>query len=166
MIAKTQLLGYRHADGTVGENYMATRRLTEAEVRAELQSARARERAERHAGGRARSARYDGRTGRVVLELTNGAVFEFPSRMVPALRRLTREELRQVELSPSGGGLLWDAQDVQVSVPGMLMASLGPDEQASELARLGGSARSEAKARAARANGKKGGRPRRKVSAG
>lgn len=145
---------------------MATRRPTEADILEELRSARARERAERRAGARARSARYDSRTGRVILELTNGAVFEFPSRIVPALRKLTREQLRGVELSPSGGGLLWEAQDVQVSVPGVLMASLGQGEKAGELARLAGSVRSAAKTRAARANGAKGGRPRSKATAG
>ncbi|MGH7654616.1 MAG: DUF2442 domain-containing protein [Gemmatimonadaceae bacterium] len=134
-------------------------------MRAELQAARALERADRRRGARARSARYDSRTGRVVLVLTNGAVFEFPSRIVPALRNLTREQLRHVDLSPSGGGLLWDAQDVQVSVPGVLMASLGPGETARELARLAGSVRSTAKTRAARENGARGGRPRKKAAA-
>ena len=139
---------------------MATRRLTRAEIAAQLPAARAREASGRRSGLRARSATYDPETRRLILELTNGTVFGFPPHIVPALRRFTRKELERVELSPSGGGLRWEAQDVQVSVPGLLMASFDQAQKVSELARVAGSVRSKAKARAARLNGAKGGRPR------
>lgn len=49
---------------------------------------------------------------------------------------------------------------MHLSVPDLLMSSVGRAEKFSEFARLAGSTRSKAKAAAARANGKKGGRPR------
>lgn len=73
---------------------------------------------------------------------------------------VTGEDLAQVTLSPSGDGLHWDALDVQLSVPGLLLDALGAGSLAQELARRGGRSTSEAKADAARRNGAKGGRPR------
>jgi hypothetical protein len=143
---------------------MAKRRLTRAEILAQLPAARARERVARRAGMRARSAAYDARRDLLVLELTSGVLFGFPPTIVPALRRLTRQQLARVALSPSGGGLHWDEPDVQLSVPGLLLTSFNRSEAVRELARVAGRSRSDAKTRAARANGAKGGRPR-KVSA-
>ena len=54
----------------------------------------------------------------------------------------------------------WDALDVDLSVPGLLFSAIGPRERFSHLASLAGRARTDAKARAARANGRKGGRPK------
>ena len=144
---------------------MPLKRLTRAEITAQIPAARAREAAERRAGLRARSAAFDPATGRLILELTNGTVFGFPPQLVPDLRGLTREELERVTLSPSGDELFWDAQDLQVSVPGVLMASFNRTQKFRELARLAGSVRSKAKARAARLNGTKGGRPRKAAKA-
>ena len=144
---------------------MAKRRLTRDDILAQLPAARARERAQRRAGWRARKATYEPNRGLLILELTNGTVFGFPPSVLPALRRLTAQQLAQVALSPSGGGLHWEAQDIQVSVPGVLMSSFDRAQQLSELARLAGSTRSNAKARAARVNGAKGGRPRKTAKA-
>jgi predicted butyrate kinase (DUF1464 family) len=61
--------------------------------------------------------------------------------------------------------LHWEDLDADLSVPGLLLSSIGRSERLSELARLAGRAKSPAKAAAARANGAKGGRPR-KVAGG
>jgi hypothetical protein len=95
-----------------------------------------------------------------MLELTSGFVFGFPAAAVPALARATPAQLAAVELSPGGGALHWEALDVDLSVAGLLLASVGRAEKLRELARLAGATTSEAKAAAARANGAKGGRPR------
>ena len=139
---------------------MAKRRLTRVEILAQLPEARSRERAARRAGMRARSATYDARRDLLILELTNGVLFGVPATLVPVLRRLARQQLAQVVLSPSGGGLHWDEADVQVSVAGLLLTSFSRSQVVRELARVAGRSRSEAKARAARANGARGGRPR------
>ena len=139
---------------------MAKRRLSDAEILSEIPAARARERRERKRGLRASAARYDRTTGRVVLELTNGYLFAFPARAIPALRAASASELATVEIDPSGGTLRWGELDVDLSVPGLLLSAVGVDERLRHFASLAGSVRSDAKAIAARANGRKGGRPK------
>lgn len=144
---------------------MAKRQVTDTELLAQIPAARARERRERKQGLRASAARYDRVRARVVLELTNGCLFAFPIDAIPALRSATASELATVEIDPSGGALRWDDLDVDLSVPGLLLSAVGLDEGRRHFASLAGSVRSEAKSKAARANGKKGGRPRTKTSA-
>ena len=134
-------------------------------ILAQLPAARAHNARERKAGRRALSARYDRRTGRIVLELTSGYLFGFPVKLVPMLAQASAAQLAAVEVSPGGGALHWEALDADLSVPGLLLASVGRAQRLSELARLAGQATSQAKAAAARTNGAKGGRPR-KVGTG
>lgn len=113
----------------------------------------------------ASSARYDRRTGRVVVELTNGCSFVFPARSLQGLAGASDAELARIEIMGIGYGLHWPALDADFTVPGLLMGVFGTRAwMASELARRAGQARSPAKAAAARANGRKGGRPRRSVA--
>ena len=135
-------------------------RTSKAKILAQLPAARAREARARQAGQRATSASYDRRTGRVMMELTSGYVFGFPAASIPALAAASPVQLATVELSPGGSGLHWEVLDVDLSVPGLVLSSLGRSQQLRELARLAGQATSPAKAAAARANGAKGGRPR------
>jgi hypothetical protein len=139
---------------------MAKPRTSKAKILRQIPAARARESVERQAGRRAVAAYYDRKTGRVMLELTNGFVFGFPTKSIPALARATADQLGAVTLSPGGSGLHWDALDADLSVPGLLLSSIGRSDKLSELARLAGRSTSPAKAAAARANGTKGGRPR------
>ena len=53
-----------------------------------------------------------------------------------------------------------EATGAALSVPGLLLSSLGRREKLTELARVAGKTKSAAKAAAARVNGAKGGRPR------
>ena len=143
---------------------MGKHRTPYAEILAQIPAARAREARERRAGRRAISAHYDRRNGRVVMELTSGYVFGFPIQTIPALASATAAQLDAVELSPSGDGLHWEALDADLSVPGLLLAAVGRSQKLSELGRMAGRTRSLAKAAAARANGTKGGRPRKAVT--
>ena len=138
---------------------MANRTLTDAEVVAQIPAARKREARERRQGLRAVSATYHRATRRVVLELTNGYSFAFPITAIRALNQATPSQLAAVEIDPSGGALRWDSLDVDVSVPGLLLSALGVDERLRHLASLAGSVSTDAKTRAARVNGLKGGRP-------
>lgn len=106
---------------------------------------------------RAASARYDRPTGRVIVELTNGAAFAFPAALVQELEAASPDQLAQVEVLGVGHGLHWEALDVDLMVPGLLAGVFGTQ---SHLARKAGQATSLAKAAAARSNGAKGGRPR------
>ena len=129
-------------------------RLTDAQVDA----APERGRTARLHEPRAAAARYDRRSERVVVELTNGCTFAFPPHLAQGLEAVTEEQLSQVEILGAGSGLHWEALDADLSVPGLLAGSFGTKAY---LAQQAGRATSPAKAAAARANGAKGGRPRR-----
>jgi hypothetical protein len=111
---------------------------------------------------RAASARYDRSAGHLVVELTNGCVFAFPPRLAHGLENATDDQLAQVEILGAGHGLHWEELDADLSVPGLLAGLFGTEAY---MARRAGQATSPAKAAAARANGAKGGRPRRSVRA-
>ncbi len=113
----------------------------------------------------ASSARYDRRTGRVLVELTNGCSFMFPARSLQGMAGATDAELADIEIMGLGYGLHWPALDADFTVPGLLMGVFGTRAwMASELARRAGQTTSKAKAAAARANGRKGGRPRKRAA--
>ncbi|HEY9514304.1 MAG TPA: DUF2442 domain-containing protein, partial [Gemmatimonadaceae bacterium] len=135
-------------------------RTPKSKIVAQIPDARARERRARQSGQRATSVYYDRQTGRVMMELTSGYIFGFPATAIPSLVSATVEQLADVELGPGGSGLHWEALDVDLSVPGLLLSSLGRSQKLSELARIAGQVSTAAKAAAARANGTKGGRPR------
>lgn len=142
---------------------MARRSLSDAEILGQVPAARARERQERKRGLRARTATYDRTARRVVLELTNGYLFAFPVRAIPALKAAREAQLANVEIDPSGRALRWDDLDVDLSVPGLLFSAVGVAERLRHFASLAGKVKTNAKARAARVNGMKGGRPKKRA---
>jgi hypothetical protein len=118
-------------------------------------SARGREAARTEA--RAASARYDPASGRIVVDLTNGATFAFPPKLAEGLAGASDAALSEVQVLGGGYGLHWESLDVDFTVPGLLAGIFGTR---SWMARQAGRATSEAKAEAARANGLRGGRPK------
>lgn len=126
-------------------------------TREELATARARGRLRRATEPHAVSARYDRKSDRIVVELDSGATFAFPPRLVEGLTDATADELADIELLGGGYGLHWERLDVDYTVPGLVNGIFGT---ARWMAARAGRATSPAKAAAARANGAKGGRPR------
>ena len=123
------------------------------------------ERAERRlqakATARATSARYDRRNGLVQVMLDTGVQIGFPPPMAQGLAGATPAQLSAIEITPSGLGLHWPKLDADLYLPGLLRGVLGSAQwMAAGLGATGGRARSEAKAKSARENGRKGGRPR------
>lgn len=110
---------------------------------------------------RAASARYDRKTGRIVVDLTNGCTFAFPARRAQGLEKADDAALAEVEVLGLGAGLHWERLDVDLSVPGLIAGLFGTKAWMDRRrAAHAGSATSPEKAAAARENGKKGGRPR------
>ena len=127
--------------------------LTDAAIDAALERGRA-----AHAGEpRAAAARYDRASGRVIVDLTNGCAFAFPPRLAQGLETASDDQLAAVEILGRGYGLHWEELDVDLSLPGLMAGLFGTKAW---MARHAGRATSAAKAAASRANGAKGGRPR------
>jgi hypothetical protein len=111
---------------------------------------------------RAKSAHYDRKTKRIVIELKNGSTFAFPARLAQGLQDATEDQLAEVEVLGSGYGLHWESLNEDYTVPGLLSGIFGTRKY---MAQVAGRAVSAAKSAAARLNGAKGGRPRKAVAA-
>jgi hypothetical protein len=110
---------------------------------------------------RALAARFDRRMGRVVVELTNGCSYAFPSSLVQDLSEATATELSEVHVEGAGFNLHWPQLEADLYVPTLVAGFFGNQAwMTRELARTAGRAKSSAKTAAARRNGQKGGRPR------
>lgn len=106
---------------------------------------------------RATAARYDRSSGRVIVDLENGCAFAFPPRLAQGLEGASDDQLAAVAILGRGYGLHWEELDVDLSLPGLMAGIFGTKAW---MARHAGRTTSEAKAAASRANGAKGGRPR------
>ena len=109
-------------------------------------------------GPLATAVRYE--AGRIHVELNNGCAFEFPVALMEALTGANATELRSVEVSAAGLGLHWPKLDADLYVPSLVKGILGTKQWMTQIGAVGGKASTVAKAAAARANGKLGGRPR------
>ena len=144
---------------------MVMQRISDAALQAQIPAARARERQARRDGLRATAVRYQRSTARLVIDLTNGVQFALPVSLVAPVRARSIAQRCAVTLDASGAALRWAAADIDLSVAGLILSLIGPAEQASQLARIAGRVSTPAKAVAARANGAKGGRPRKPTPA-
>jgi hypothetical protein len=117
---------------------------------------------------RAVSAHYERASGRIVIELSTKVAVSFRPEDAQGLEHAKAADLAEIELSPSGFGIHFPRLDADFYVPALLEGFLGSRKwMAARMGEAGGKSRSRAKKKAARANGSKGGRPRRKeVAAG
>ena len=139
---------------------MAKTRLSDEEILAQVPQARRRARLDAEVEPRAKAARYDRRSGRIEVELTNGCSFAFPTDLAQGLRGASAADLAQIAIELEGEGLHWERLDADLLIPELLRGVFGSKRWMSEVGRTLGSVRSGAKANAARINGRKGGRPR------
>jgi hypothetical protein len=97
----------------------------------------------------------------LILKLSDGHRHVIPREDLQGLQSATKEQIARVEILGNGTGLHWPDLNLDFYVPGLFRGVYGTKRWMAEIGRSGGSARSVAKKRAARANGLKGGRPRR-----
>ena len=108
------------------------------------------------------AARYDEGRDRIVVELSTGAEVAFAPRDAQGLEAATPEDLAEIAIDPPGFGLHFPKLDADLYLPALLEGLLGSKAwAASRMGQAGGKARTPAKQAAARANGRRGGRPRR-----
>jgi hypothetical protein len=108
----------------------------------------------------AETVRYDRAGKRVEILFTDGVLFAFPAELGQGLAGATPAELAEVALSPGRRALHWERLDVDLEIAGLVAGVFGTRAWMQELGRRVGSVTSERKARAARSNGARGGRPR------
>lgn len=110
-------------------------------------------------------ARYDRRIGGIVVDLSTRLSIVFKPHDAQGLEKATPDQLHDIEISPSGLGIYFPALDVDIYLPALLEGFLGSRSwMAAQMGKTGGKSTSDAKAKAARTNGKLGGRPKKRVS--
>lgn len=129
--------------------------------KSEFERANIRAAERRRAGPIALTARYDRRIGRIVIDLSTGLEVAFSPRDAQGLEAARPADLDPIEISPSGLGLHFPRLDADLYLPALLEGFLGSKSwAAARLGERGGKAKSDAKAAAARSNGRLGGRPK------
>jgi hypothetical protein len=125
----------------------------------ELANARAKELQE--ALPKAVSARYDRKSGRIVINLSSRLILSFSPSDAQGLENAKPSQLDEIEITPSGFGIHFPKLDADLHVLGLLEGFLGSKKwMAARLGHIGGQSRSRAKRAASRSNGKLGGRPK------
>ena len=90
----------------------------------------------------------------------NGVSAAIPVVLIEALNGAPAKAIREVGVSPLGASLHFESLDVDLSVSALLAMAFKGTAATTALSAIAGSTISEAKSAAARANGKRGGRPR------
>jgi hypothetical protein len=104
----------------------------------------------------AADVRYDRKSDSVELTMHSGATAVIPRALIPVVGNADVAYAEDIELSPIGTSLRFPSLDVDFSVRALIRRVFGMNEGN----RVAGATKSEARAAASRANGKKGGRPR------
>lgn len=115
--------------------------------------------ARKEKGDLARSACYDAGSKRLQIELRSGIGLSIPVAKVQGLADAPGDIVGTVRVDGGGYSLHWPTLDLDLSVRDLVAGCFGSRAWMSALGKQGGAITSEAKRRAARENGKKGGRP-------
>lgn len=113
---------------------------------------------------RAKAARYSPTRRQVIVELTNGCSFIFPVDKAQGLAGASNKDLAAVSILGKGIGLHWEKLDADLSIASLVLGIFGSHAWMREIARRGGATSTPAKSAAARANGSKGGRPKKSTA--
>ncbi|MBX3244156.1 MAG: DUF2442 domain-containing protein [Acidobacteria bacterium] len=121
---------------------------------------------------KAKTARIDLNSRRLVLDMESGVTLLVPLDMIQGLQTDDADALNDVELILNGTQIHWETLDVYFTVESFLKGIFGSQrwmsglkEHLAEIGRKGGSAKTPAKRAASAENGKKGGRPRKRRTA-
>ncbi len=108
----------------------------------------------------ATSVSLDRKTDRIMIEMNDFVVVGIPRTSLRGLELATATDAAKMQIEGPGTGIFWPKLNVAQYIPGLLEGIFGTLKW-TEYGRQGGLSQSTAKSRAARENGKKGGRPKR-----
>lgn len=144
---------------------MNTKQISDAEYAAALVTGRA----ESETEIRAQAVRYVPERDAIEIVTNRNAGFLIPRQWIGALQDVPIEELCNLEVWPDGSAIEFEDRDIHISVHGLLTAILPamlPSRTVAAIfASRGGQATSRAKRLSSKANGRKGGRPRKSATA-
>ncbi len=132
---------------------------TDGEIEAALRRAKVHDSAPR-----AQTVEHVARLSLLIVGLTNGRRLVLPIEDLQGLDRATHKQIQNYELLGHGTGISFPEIDVDLYVPALIEGVYGNRRWMAELGKRGGKAKTEAKRRAAQANGAKGGRPKRAIA--
>jgi hypothetical protein len=101
----------------------------------------------------------------LIVGLSNQRRLVLPIEDLQGLGNATHKQIQNYELLGHGTGISFPDLDVDLYVPALIEGVYGNRRWMAQLGRKGGSAKTEAKRKAAKANGAKGGRPARTTAA-
>ena len=113
----------------------------------------------------AKSARFDGQTNSLIIELKNGITLTVPKKFLPKPFSLRSSDLTEVEVHAPGTNIWFAILDEGFHVVDLVESIVGTEWIRYHAAVLAGRVTSEKKAIASRNNGATGGRPRKKNAA-
>jgi hypothetical protein len=133
---------------------------TDAEIEAAL------ERAKLHDGDPlARTVEHIPALNLLIVGLSNHRRLVLPIEDLQGLGNATHKQIQNYELLGRGTGIGFPDLDVDLYVPALIEGVYGNRRWMAQLGKKGGKAKTEAKRKAAKANGAKGGRPTRAAAA-
>ncbi|HZF40774.1 MAG TPA: DUF2442 domain-containing protein [Blastocatellia bacterium] len=103
---------------------------------------------------RAREARYDRKSNRLIIELMNGATHIVPCELIQGLRDADPKEISAVELGPRGASLHWEKLDQDFTVGGLVRGVFGTKKWMEQLKRGRRRVKSKARTTTARKSGR------------
>ena len=111
------------------------------------------------------TAHYDRKRKHIVIHLSSKLLVSFSPRDAQGFEDAEPSQLDAMEISPSGFGIHFPKLDADLYIPSLLEGFLGSKKwMAARLGQAGGQSRTKAKRAASRANGRLGGRPKKKVA--
>jgi Protein of unknown function (DUF2442) len=114
---------------------------------------------------RAKTVEYIQRLNMLIVQLSNGRRLLLPIEELQGLQGATHKQIKNCKLVGRGTGITWPDLDADLYVPALIDGVYGTKRWMAALGRKGGSATTEAKQAASRANGAKGGRPKKRIGA-
>ena len=108
----------------------------------------------------ATAARFNARRRVLSLEYSNGMVLSFDIRSSAILGAHADADLSDPYVTPGGDGIVFDKSGLSFGIPGLVAPLLPLSLARQKIASVIGQAKSPRKAAASKANGAKGGRPR------